>query len=124
MCLEDGIELVVIVAIHHYLLRPEVPWGSSSQVRRVLNPRRGVYREESPILLRMGSQCGALRECKVLWGLWSRSVEHLCSTEDSVVRLHDLIVRDLDAALNDLVTLYLSHVRLNDIWTPAVALCS
>ena len=124
MSLEDGIELVVVVAVHHYLLGTEVARDSSGKVRLVLNPRLRVDGEEPSVFLRVGRQCGSLRESEVVWGLWSCTVEHLLLAEDSVVRLHDLIVGDMDATLNDLVTLYLGHVMLNDVWTPAVALCS
>ena len=70
----------------------------------------------------MGSQRGPLREIEVILGRRNIAIEHLLLAEDSVMGLHDLIVGNLDATINDLVTLYLSHVRLNDIWTPAVAL--
>ena len=58
----------------------------------------------------MGGECGAVGEGQVVWGWWSSAIEHLLLAQDAVVSLHDLVVGRLDAAVDDLVTLELSHV--------------
>ena len=60
MRLEDGVELVVVVSVHHYLLGTEVARDSSRKVRLVLDPRCRVDGEEPSVFLRVGSQCGSL----------------------------------------------------------------
>ena len=59
----------------------------------------------------MSCERGPVGEGQVVWGRWSSAIKHLLLAEDAVVSLHDLVVGRLNAAVDDLVTLELRHVR-------------
>ena len=114
-CLQDWIELIVVIPIHYYLLWAEVFWDSTCQVRLMLNLGLWVYCIEFAVVLWMSGKCRSMWKCKVIGRLRSCAIKNLLLAENSVMRLHHLIAWWWDATRYYLVTMYLSHVCLNYI---------
>ena len=72
----------------------------------------------------MSGQGRAMREGEIVRCLWSHAFKNLLLAENSVMRKHHLIFWCLNATRYYLVTVHLSHVRLNKLWAMKDALSS